>query len=797
MALNLVQHKVVQAFANTTSATSVSVTITGATGGNLLVCCPGWNDATRSVLSITDGTANFTQFTYGGGNNVVFTDGTRKTDVWYLPSATPGATSVTINWSNGASSGFNKEGWVFEVAGYNSATPDVGGVSSAGQVSNTLNGPTIITTTSACFIAAVTVVSDAVDQNPFIGNEFTTGGDIGATFDAACSLITTTSGSHQPKWHTAGNSSFVSSVAAFKETPPLTSTGAASGDSTAVSTNFPTSIAPKLWLRSDLGVFADAGITPASNFGNVQQWNDQSGNGNHATQTTASAQPVYVTSGLGSSSVIQFNTAASNYMNNPYIGDPGTIAAVYRINGNAGNHMTMLGGKVVGDPVAVGAYYFKASDSASPAARTYIRTTSADSNNVSWSTCTQIAPTSAWEVFTATNDGTTLKQYRNNKLCASQPTIPAAVRPIGAAFIGSGWFSSNNVDFFQGQIAEILMYDTVLTSGDMASLESYFETRYPVLATSGNYLFSCFNGIVGGVGEQFYLLQSSDGVNWGYRPCDYLTANYVVGTGSTHVVRDVHICPTKINDLYWISHTNLTGAGSATTGFDIASSPDLFQWTFAKTIGCSSITGNTSGSRTWAPDWYIGEDGSVHIFVSLSTNSDGTNKTYEVHPTTNLLTSATSWSNPSAVSGTGLPTAYIDTFVMNTYATSGTYRMWYKNESVGFVGYFSSQNLTTGYSLTTSGDWAGWGSGFEGPCVVNVGGTQYLYLDASGNGMYYATSTNGTTWSGITQINSPFTPEHGRVISIAPVNSLNTSEVIQGQFNQFHDLEWDWETYES
>jgi hypothetical protein len=66
-----------------------------------------------------------------------------------------------------------------------------------------------------------------------------------------------------------------------------------------------------LWLRADVGVYKDAGTTPASDGDPVQQWNDQSGNSNTASQTTASSQPVYHTAVQNGKPAIQFNSVHS------------------------------------------------------------------------------------------------------------------------------------------------------------------------------------------------------------------------------------------------------------------------------------------------------------------------------------------------------------------------------------------------------------------------------------------------------------------------------------------------------
>jgi hypothetical protein len=49
----------------------------------------------------------------------------------------------------------------------------------------------------------------------------------------------------------------------------------------------------KLWLKGDGGAFTDLGVTQATNGQQVRQWNDLSGNNNHATQNTAANRPLF------------------------------------------------------------------------------------------------------------------------------------------------------------------------------------------------------------------------------------------------------------------------------------------------------------------------------------------------------------------------------------------------------------------------------------------------------------------------------------------------------------------------
>lgn len=61
-----------------------------------------------------------------------------------------------------------------------------------------------------------------------------------------------------------------------------------------------------LWLESDVGVFKDAGTTPAANNDTVQQWNDQSGTGNNESQATSANRPTFLTNQQNGKPAVSF-----------------------------------------------------------------------------------------------------------------------------------------------------------------------------------------------------------------------------------------------------------------------------------------------------------------------------------------------------------------------------------------------------------------------------------------------------------------------------------------------------------
>lgn len=63
------------------------------------------------------------------------------------------------------------------------------------------------------------------------------------------------------------------------------------------------------WYEANIGVFKDAGVTPAGNGDTVQQWNDQSGGGNNLSQATPASRPALNTTGLNGHPTLGFVAA--------------------------------------------------------------------------------------------------------------------------------------------------------------------------------------------------------------------------------------------------------------------------------------------------------------------------------------------------------------------------------------------------------------------------------------------------------------------------------------------------------
>jgi hypothetical protein len=191
---------------------------------------------------------------------------------------------------------------------------------------------------------------------------------------------------------------------------------------------------------------------------------------------------------------------------------------------------------------------------------------------------------------------------------------------------------------------------------------------------------------------------------------------------------------------YYIAYTtNWTG-----NTIGLARSADYLTWTFQRNITISVAP--TSGS-TWAPEWFKDTDGSINLIMSVSqTGTAGRFQAYKISATNSTLSS---WSAPAPLSGIG--PNYIDSFIVKV---GGIYHDFVKNETTKYIEHATATSLTGPWRFVGTGNWAGWGSGLEGPALVQLpNGSWRIYFDQYGAHRYwYADSSNLTNFSGRTEL---------------------------------------------
>jgi len=309
--------------------------------------------------------------------------------------------------------------------------------------------------------------------------------------------------------------------------------------------------------------------------------------------------------------------------------------------------------------------------------------------------------------------------------------------------LGANWQASPDYNY-NGDISQFLVYNAVVSDENRAKIENYL-LRLPNQSTiTQNYYKANFKG--NGANEFLQMYGSTDGKHF----VQYST-NYTPNVGT---VRDPNLY--FDGTTYWMVHTN--GAFTDHTTFTVAKSTDLIAWTHVTNVDLSGTIPTVN--RVWGPKWFKDTNDSLYVLVSTSTNGGSGPFTHWITYPTNA--EMTTWS--AVVQISGLPANTIDGQVVKN---GSTYTIWFKNETTKYVEYSSSSALRTGYSITGSDDWAGWGNELEGNWLIDLGtGTWRIYLDkytGAGVGYYYSESTdNWATWSAKT-FTIPSTLRNGSV----------------------------------
>jgi alpha-L-fucosidase len=271
-------------------------------------------------------------------------------------------------------------------------------------------------------------------------------------------------------------------------------------------------------------------------------------------------------------------------------------------------------------------------------------------------------------------------------------------------------------------------------------------------ALATNYVFSTFNGDA--------LAQESLSIYSSPDALDFRLVSNTGFTGPTGALRDPSIMKLADGE-YYVAYTDPMGAGCCgkEDHFSIASSADLVHWT-----NLTTVNGGVPGvAHVWAPEWFV-EGSTVMIIANIDTlNTDSDFKPYIF---TALDPSLTAWSGPVAM---GIGPNYIDTFVVKV---GSTYHAFTKEETTRYVEHATASKLTGPWSFIGKANWAGWGSGMEGPCVVQLDdGTWRIFLDGQGSvGFLYSNSPDLMSWSKTAPLPAlTDVVRHGTVIRDTPV----------------------------
>lgn len=229
----------------------------------------------------------------------------------------------------------------------------------------------------------------------------------------------------------------------------------------------PVSSGLRVWYRADLGVVKDAG-------NKVSQWADLSGSGFHVTQATASRQPVWSVSGLGSKPAVDFDGTStvlkSSLADLQQGSDDLTVIAV----------LAPAATQLVGaSPFDTGLeeYHGLGIEQRNAATNQYqLRWMGSAGSWYGHSERVVInASAGHGQVLAFVKNAGVQNAYLNGLLQGSEETGTAMLPTNSRIGIGA---ANTDQKYYHGQVAEILVYNRALSDTERAQVEAAIAARY-------------------------------------------------------------------------------------------------------------------------------------------------------------------------------------------------------------------------------------------------------------------------------------------------------------------------------
>lgn len=242
---------------------------------------------------------------------------------------------------------------------------------------------------------------------------------------------------------------------------------------------------PVLWLKADAGAYTDAGTTLATNNQTIQQWNDQSCSGFNATQADVSKRPTLHQYAFNGKPALWFDGANGNYFlnnitNNPVIAGGERTVFVY----GKRDCNTHAGGGVGGTLFTfrrtplINTLTYGANTYGTPV---YIYSDANGVGNNNASIASAMIDT-ALNQFTITYKvpaaGSQISCYINGLAQTVNQAGGAVVAETGTNGFTVGHREDQPDLDWSGWIAEVIVYDRVLTDGERIAVENYLQTKY-------------------------------------------------------------------------------------------------------------------------------------------------------------------------------------------------------------------------------------------------------------------------------------------------------------------------------
>ena len=206
-----------------------------------------------------------------------------------------------------------------------------------------------------------------------------------------------------------------------------------------------------VWLKADA-------ITGLSDADPVTTWVDSSGNGNDATQATASKKPIYKTSIINGKPIVRFD-GTDDYVRTGAFTATATAKTIFCVFNSDVDIWTYI---------SDGQSHNRGCFLTEPGKLTY----HAGGGQISRTTSAHVG---AFVYATIVDNGAS-SSVNHNGGTPTTGTVNSAT--YTAATVGTGGAEGTDEPFFNGDVAEWLLYDGALSAGDISSVEGYLADKY-------------------------------------------------------------------------------------------------------------------------------------------------------------------------------------------------------------------------------------------------------------------------------------------------------------------------------
>ena len=232
-----------------------------------------------------------------------------------------------------------------------------------------------------------------------------------------------------------------------------------------------------LWLDATTGLFdATSGGNPVTTDGSsVARWEDQSGNSRHITQTTVASQPILKTAIQNGKNIIRFDgTDDILRRSGAFVHAQGAATIFVVVSANAGANDRLI---IEGRTANTTSLYMPITSSSATLFAVLYRLDNATIplNNVNLGVAFN---GTGFKLVCAVDSGTNFAGFINKTATNNQNYTRGTVTLD--TFAVGGWATSIERDFFPGDVAEVVIYNTALGTTDRQSVENYLYAKWGI-----------------------------------------------------------------------------------------------------------------------------------------------------------------------------------------------------------------------------------------------------------------------------------------------------------------------------